>query len=111
MSEPDPELVTGSPWATLEEARDVWEDAPLEDAILGRLLRVVYPRLLEYAPALPLDVAGVPEAYTHANILAARDLWRHASAQAADPYTIPPAELEPEVRALLRPRRGAPRAR
>lgn len=116
MSEPIPE-VSGSPWATVAQAREVWntDDAPLDDELVGRLLRITYPRCLAYARAIPdvlvdaeLVPGPVPEAYTHANILAARDAWRHRGASSADPYTVEPAELEPEVRVLLRPPSGVP---
>jgi hypothetical protein len=106
-------------WATLDEARADWPDAPADDATLTRLLDDSTAQLIDYAPSVMLwDPDGVPLpvplSYSRACTLQARALWNAARDEAGGDVIgfeqfavrIPPVSLR--VRHLLRPPRGVP---
>ena len=100
-------------WATLEQARADWPDAPGADPVLQRLLDDATAQCQTYAPALAED-AEPPSAWSRACVLAARELWAAArrdgtSIGAGDAYPVAAPQLTPAVRGLLRPRTAVPR--
>ena len=102
-------------WASLDEARADWPDAPASDATLTRLLVDATAACAAYAPALASSGA-LPAGYTRACVLHARELWSAARRDgdligAADDLAIRARPLTGSVRQLLRPKRGAVRIR
>ena len=100
-------------WATVPDVRQRWDDAPLDDELLGALLDAAHEQLATYAPAL-VDGAPVPARYREAEVLQVRALWQ---AQERDGdvlgfgeagYAVRVRPLGQDVRSLLRPRRGRP---
>ena len=104
-----------SAWATPEQARQDWPDAPTSDPVLARLLDDATAQCQAYAPALAEDAEGPPSAWQRACVLQARELWAAARRDAAtsmgvtDAYPVPALPLTAAVRGLLRPRRAVPR--
>ena len=103
-------------WATTDDVRDRWNDAPLDDVVLGAMLTAAHEQLVAYAPAL-VDGAPVPARYVEAEVLQVRALWQ---AQERDGdvlgfgesgYAVRVRPLGQDVRSLLRPRRGKPAVR
>lgn len=100
-----------STWASLVQARQLWEDATgLPDATLTMLLDSAQNVCEAYAPVLA-DPATPPANYTLAVVYTAR-LTRLGQSAAvdgdvlADGYTYTPPALTPIVKRMLRPDRG-----
>ena len=97
-------------WATLEQARQTWPDAPGDDVVLTRLLEAAQEQAEAFAP-VPGDI--VPARYTEAVILQARDLaaaaTRTGDVVGIDDYPIRVRPLSGTVKQLLRPKQGRPR--
>jgi len=100
-------------WADVPDVRTRWDDAPLDDDLLGAMLDAAHEQLVEYAPVLP-DGAAVPARYREAEVLQVRALWQ---AQERDGdvlgfgesgFAVRVRPLGQDVRSLLRPRRGKP---
>lgn len=100
-------------WATVDEVSARWDDAPLDDELLGAMLAAAHEQLVAYAPVLP-DGATVPARYREAEVLQVKALWQ---AQERDNdvigfgeagYAVRVRPLGQDVRSLLRPRRGKP---
>lgn len=107
-------------WVTLDQARQAWADAPLDDEVLSALLTAAYEECVAYAPPLALDpVTGepvVPETYRQAQMMQARATYRAYIAGAADEiggegFTVTVFPLDRTVRQKLRPRQGRPKVR
>lgn len=104
-------------FATLPDAREHWADSiDIDDARLTKLLAAVFPGCRDYAPQLP-DTAeyptGVPEAYTVAQVMQAREVYQAQQRGEQDvigvgDYAIRSRPLIAAVKQLLRPERGRP---
>lgn len=101
-----------NPWCTLEQARDLWADAPLDDDTLDLLLDGAYEQCAAYAP---VSVDPVPFRFTQAVALQAQDVWNAFQRNTGDVVgfadsglAVRVRPLSSSVRALLRPRRGVP---
>lgn len=99
-----------SEWATLENARMIWSDAPSSDALLNHLLNVSQELCEAYAPALG---AGdpVPARYMQAVVQQARETWQNSERDGDvigfdGDYAIRVRPLAETVKQLLRPRTG-----
>ena len=101
------------PWATRDQARAIWKDAPASDSILDSLLADAEYQCAAYAPAT--STMPVPAAWSRAVVLQARELWAAARRDgdligASDTGTaIRARPLTGAVKSLLRPRRAQPR--
>lgn len=104
-------------FATLTDARKSWPDAgDIDDARLTLLLAAAFPSVEQYAPALPADAVyptNVPEAYTLAQVMQARELYQAQQRGEQDvigvgDYAIRSRPLIAAVKSLLRPERGIP---
>lgn len=108
----DPPAAPLSSWAQLDDAREVWPDAPVDDDVLARLLVTGCEQLSEFAPAL-VPGAAVPQRYIEANVLQARELWsaarRDGDLVGFDTYAVRVRPLSATVRQLVRPPGGRPR--
>lgn len=105
-----------SAWASAEEARAIWPDAPTggpdEDALLERLLDTAQEVCEAYAPDLATG-APVPARYREAVIQQARAVWSNMERDGdvigfGDDYAVRVRPLEPSVKLLLRPQTGKP---
>ena len=106
------------PWATLDDVRDRWADAPLDDDLLTAMLNAAHEQLVEYAPALPVSVppdppAPIPARYVEAEVLQVRALGQAQDRDGdvlgfGDGFAVRVRPLGAEVRSLLRPKRGTP---
>jgi hypothetical protein len=104
-------------FATLPDARQHWADSKdIPDDRLTKLLAAAFPQCRDYAPALP-DTAeyptGVPEGYTLAQVMQARELYQAQLRGEQDvigvgDYAIRSRPLIAAVKSLLRPERGRP---
>lgn len=99
-------------WVTLETARGLWPDAPVDDDILTQYLTSAQIQCAEFAPALP-DGAEIPESYVLANVMQARAIYRslrtgNSDQMGADGFAVTVYPLDWNIRALLRPKRGKP---
>ena len=105
-----------SDWATPEDARAMWPDAPTggaeEDAVLDRLLDSAQEVCEAYAPVW---LAGdpVPARYREAVIQQARAIWSNMERDGdvlgfGEDYAVRVRPLEPSVKLLLRPQTGRP---
>lgn len=101
-------------WATTDQVRERWADAPaLDEVLLGAWLEAAQEACEAYAPELPAG-ATVPAGWREAVCLQTRAIGQAMERQgdvigfgeAGTAVRIRP--LGPEVKALLRPRRGAP---
>lgn len=105
-------------FATVPDARMHWPDSTdISDERLARLLAAVFPGCEAYAPQLP-DAAtyptGVPEAYTVAQVMQAREIYQAQQRGEQDvigvgDYAIRARPLIAAVKSLLRPESGRPR--
>lgn len=102
-------------WVTLDQARQGWADAPMDDDTLTTLLLAAWEECERYAPTLP-EIAPVPERYRQAQIMQARATLRSLIAGGADEiggegFTVTVFPLDRTVRQKLRPRVGRPKVR
>lgn len=99
-------------WLTLEEVRDAWIDAPLDDSDLTRLLEAAQAECEAFMPAQAEDF--VPESrHEQALLLQARALWRSIKAGTGDAigpdgFQVVVFPLDWTVKQLLRPKPGRP---
>lgn len=95
-------------WATADQAKAHWTDAPnMDPAVLTRLLGAAHEQCVEYAPVLA-EGAPVPERYVLANIYQARELYAASQRGEQDvigvgDYAIRARPLTAAVKQLLRP--------
>lgn len=100
-------------WATIEQVRDRWADAPsMNDVLLADMLEAAHEQLVAYAPALELG-ALVPKRYVEAEVLQVRALGQSQQRDGdvlgfGDGFAVRVRPLGEDVKALLRPRRGVP---
>lgn len=107
-----------SPWADLDDARNLWPDAVgLDDALLDELLASAYVVCERFAaPSIGVDPAtpdaGVVGVRRLANVYEARELWaasrRDGDVIGFDAYAVRVRPLSSTVQSLLRPSRGVP---
>jgi hypothetical protein len=104
-------------FATVPDAREHWPDSTdLTDERLAKLLAAVFPQCEVYAPKLPADASyptGVPNAYTVAQVMQAREVYQAQQRGEQDvigvgDYAIRSRPLIAAVKSLLRPERGIP---
>ena len=99
-------------WATIDQVRDRWADAPLDDVVLTSMLEAAHEQCVAYAPALALG-ATLPASYVEAEVLQLRALYQAQERDGdvigyGDGYAIRVRPLGQDVKSLLRPRRGKP---
>lgn len=100
-------------WQTVDTARDIWEQAPNDDARLFQLLELAKQQVLAYAPALTL-LAPIPPNYREAQIMQARNIWNAGKVDpqsggfGEDSFVIRPFPLDWMIKQILRPRTGIP---
>jgi hypothetical protein len=99
-------------WATLEDVRARWADAPLDDVLLGEMLQAAHEQLVEYAPTL-VDSATVPQRYIEAEALQVRAIGQAQDRDGdvlgfGDGFAVRVRPLGAEVKSLLRPKRAKP---
>lgn len=97
-------------WLTLEQARQLWADAPLDDVFLALLLDTAKEQCVAYAPALLLG-APVPARYSQAQLTQARALYQSTIANQNDNvgvegFTVRVFPLDFTIRAMLRPKKA-----
>ena len=97
-------------WLTLEQARELWADAPLDDVFLFKLLDTAKSQCVAYAPILAVG-AAVPARYSQAQLTQARALYQSTIANQADNvgiegFTVRVFPLDFTIRAMLRPKRA-----
>lgn len=101
-------------WATVDQVRERWADAPeLDDVLVGQWLEAAQEACEAYAPPLPAGTT-VPAGWREAVCLQTRAIGQATKregdvigfGEAGTAVRIRP--LGPEVKALLRPRRGVP---
>lgn len=97
-------------WATIQDVRDRWEDAPMSDPILQSMLDAAQEQAEAYAPALP-ELEPVPARYLEAVVLQVRALWNAQERDGdvlgyGDGYAVRVRPLGQDVKSLLRPRRA-----
>jgi hypothetical protein len=99
-------------WATLDDVRARWADAPLDDDLLGDMILAAHEQVVEYAPTLD-DLAPIPQRYIEAEALQTRALGQAQDRDGdvigfGDGFAVRVRPLGAEVRSLLRPKRGKP---
>ena len=110
-----PATRAGTSWATLEDVRARWADAPMDDVLLSDWLTAAHEQVSTYAPTLP-DGVPVPQAYVEAECTQVRAIGQAYDRDGdvlgfADGYAVRVRPLGAEVKALLRPPTGVPRVR
>lgn len=101
-------------WATREDARELWPDAPVDDALLDDMLGSAHEIVAAYAPALAVG-DPVPYRYVQAEVLQAIEHFQ-ATQRNGDVlgfgdsgYAVRVRPLTASVKNLLRPRRARAR--
>jgi len=99
-------------WATLEDVRARWADAPLDHTLLGEMLLAAHEQLLEYAPPW-LEGDPIPQRYVEAEALQTRALGQAQDRDGdvigfGDGFAVRVRPLGAEVKSLLRPKKGRP---
>lgn len=102
------QAVTG--WLTLEQARALWADAPLDDVLLYQILETAKTQCIAYAPALGLT-EPIPANYVQAQALQARAIYQSLIANQQDNvgvegFQVRVFPLDFTIRAMLRPKRA-----
>ena len=97
-------------WLTLEQARALWADAPLDDVFLAKLLDTAKEQCVAYAPAIPQGAYILPR-YTQAQLTQARALYQSTIANQNDNvglegFAVRVFPLDFTIRAMLRPKRA-----
>lgn len=101
-------------WASLDDVRIRWADAPLDDALLAAMLAAAHEQVSAYAPTLAAG-APVPARYVEAECLQVRALGQAQDRDGdvlgfgAEGFAVRVRPLGGDVVALLRPRVGVPR--
>lgn len=100
-------------WLTVDAAREVWRDAPADDARLAQILDLAKQQVIAYAPALAED-ALVPANYREGQLMQGRNLWNAGRVDPAsgglgdEDFVIRPYPLDWMVKQVLRPKTGIP---
>jgi len=99
-------------WATLEDVRARWADAPLDDVLLGEMLLAAHEQLVEYAPVV-VDPDPIPQRYIEAEALQVRAIGQAQDRDGdvlgfGDGFAVRVRPLGAEVKSLLRPKRAKP---
>ena len=99
-------------WATLEDVRARWADAPLDDDLLGQMLLAAHEQVLVYAPTLP-ELEPIPQRFIEAEVLQTRALGQAQDRDGdvigfGDGFAVRVRPLGAEVRSLLRPKNARP---
>ena len=101
-------------WATTDDVRNHWSDAPLDEDVLLQLLEAAHEQCALYAPALGTDESDqplpVPVRYVLAESMQTRALGQALERDGdvlgfGDGFAIRARPLTGDVKALLRPRR------
>ncbi|HWO51556.1 MAG TPA: hypothetical protein VNN23_08165 [Ornithinibacter sp.] len=106
-------------WLTLDEARDMWRDAPADDEFLQLHLDVAAMEVLAYGPqktadAIAADPDTVPQNYRLAQLAQTKDNW---NAVKIDPssqgfgdegFVFTPSSMKWTVKLMIRPKRAKP---
>jgi len=96
-------------WQSLESARAVWKEAPVDDGYLYQLLEVARIQCVEFAPAF---VGRAPSNYAQAQLLQARALWASGNVSQGDQsgdnsgLSVTVFPMDWTVKNLLRPSRA-----
>lgn len=95
-------------WLTLEQARNLWADAPLDDVLLYQILETAKAQCIAYAPAF---TGVVPLSYVQAQGLQARAIYQSVIANqqdnvGVDGFQVRVFPLDFTIRAMLRPKRA-----
>lgn len=101
-----------APWATREDVRARWADAPTDDDVLQSMLDAALDQVAAYAPTL-VDPEVVPTRYLEAAVLQTRALWYAQERDGdvlgyGDGYAVRVRPLGQDVKSLLRPARAVP---
>lgn len=100
-------------WATRDDARDLWADAPIDDALLDSLLDSAHEVVVIYAPTLAVG-DPVPRRYVIAEVLQAIEHFQATSRNGDvlgygdSGYAIRVRPMTATVKQMLRPRRAKP---
>ena len=102
-------------YVTPEQVRGDWRDAPLDDTRLQQMIDAAHVQVVAYAPALEVG-AVVPANYAEAELLQTKAIGQANERDGdvlgfGDGFAVRVRPLGADVKALLRPRRGAPRVR
>lgn len=94
-------------WADLDDVRNGWEDAPLDDVLLQSMLDAAQEQCETYAPVLS-DPLAVPERYKRAVVLQTRAQWVASERDGdvigyGDGFAVRVRPLGQDVKSLLRP--------
>ena len=97
-------------WATREQARTHWTDAPGDDEVLDVLLSVAEDQCRAYAPTV---VEPVPARYMYATVLQAREVYNAGQSNDGGfigfgDYAREARPLTSHVKSLLRPQEAVP---
>lgn len=105
-------------WYSLEEAREAWAGAPMDDYVLLGLLDASKEAVLAYAPERysPSDEDPDPditEGIRQAHLLQARNIWNAVRVDPAGQYgtetfQVAAFPLDWQVKQLIRPKRAIP---
>lgn len=95
-------------WLTLEQARALWADAPLDDVLLYQILETAKAQCIAYAPTF---TGAVPLQYVQAQGLQARAIYQSLIANqqdnvGVDGFQVRVFPLDFTIRAMLRPKRA-----
>ena len=95
-------------WLTLEQARNLWADAPLDDVLLYQILETAKAQCIAYAPTF---TGVVPLQYVQAQGLQARAIYQSVIANqqdnvGVDGFQVRVFPLDFTIRAMLRPKRA-----
>lgn len=104
-----------STWASIEDVRSDWADAPLDDELLTRKLEAAHAQLLAYAPSL-VEGEPIPANYIEAEVKQTRELFQAQERDGdvlgyGDGFAVRVRPLGQDVKSLLRPARAVPRIR
>lgn len=97
-------------WLTLEQARNLWADAPLDDVLLYQILDTAKTQCIAYAPVLGIT-DSVPITYVQAQLMQARAIFQSIIANQNDQvgvegFQVRVFPLDFTIRAMLRPKRA-----
>lgn len=95
-------------WQTIESARAIWSEAPVDDGYLYQLLEVARIQCVEFAPDF---VGRAPSNYAQAQLLQARALWASGNVSQGDQFggeglSVTVFPMDWTVKNLLRPTRA-----
>lgn len=97
-------------WLTVEELRERWPDAPLDDAEAQDYLDAAFEQCVEF---LDNDAAEVTPSRRIALVMQTRSVWRATEGDdgeiGPEGFTITAFPMDWQVKNLLRPRSGKPR--